>query len=409
MSNFLPELIARGYLQQCTNLEALTELLNSRKITVYVGFDCTAKSLHIGNLLQVMVARLIQQHGHRVIILIGDATTTIGDPTGRDEMRKILTATELEQNLQGIKHSLSKFLDFGDKPDQASMVSNSTWLKPISYLDFLLKYGKLISVNRMLTMESVKSRLAREQALSFLEFNYMLLQAYDFNHLYQEHDCVLQIGGSDQWGNIVSGIELIRKLHHKEVFGLTTPLITTSSGVKMGKSASGAMWMNEDLLSPYDYYQYWRNIDDNDLLRFANLYGEFTKEGLAELTNLEINAAKKMLAQRLTMMCHGEDAAKQAAETARRIFEEKQLDDHLKTIVVTAADLARSITISEILLAAGLAESRAAAKRLIKGGGCRINDDKIDDDNALNIEHYQGAKTLKISAGRKQHALIKIG
>ncbi|MES2214754.1 MAG: tyrosine--tRNA ligase, partial [Pseudomonadota bacterium] len=355
---FIEECISRGYYYQCTDLEALKKLTSTQKIAAYIGFDCTAKSLHVGNLMQMMILRLLQQHGHKPIVIVGGATSRVGDPTGKNEMRKVLTDEEFELNIAGIKKSLSKFITFGEGPSDAILLDNSSWLDKVGYMDFLRDFGGLISVNRMLSMESAKLRLASEQNLSFLEFNYMLLQAYDFYHLSKTYDCVLQIGGSDQWGNIVMGVELARKVTATEVFGLTTQLLATSSGVKMGKSLGGAVWVNEDMLSPYDYFQYWRNTEDLDVLRFAKLYSEWTEgelEVFSSLASLDINKAKKDLAHRLTALCHGEDAANDAQETARKVFEEGAVGDNLPVYLVSPDDLEKGIAASELFYVTGLA------------------------------------------------------
>lgn len=409
---FIQDFTECGYFYQCTNLEHLKHLTETTKIAAYVGFDCTAKSLHVGNLMQIMILRLLQQYGHKPIVIVGGATTKIGDPTGRDEARKILTDEELEQNIAGIRKSLAKFISFGNGESDAIIVNNADWLESVKYMDFLRDYGTLFSINRMLTMESVKLRLEREQSLTFLEFNYMLLQAYDFYHLHKKFNCNLQFGGSDQWGNIITGVELIRKLTGNEVYGITTPLLTTSSGAKMGKSATGAVWLNEDMLSPYDYYQYWRNCEDLDVVKFAKLYAEFTANEMQEFKELattDINAAKKLLAYSLTKLCHGKQAADLASETARKVFEEGEIDDNLATVNIDKERIEAGIAAFELFFAAGLAASKSDSRRLIRGGGAKINDQKIADENmVVNSSMLLDKEVLKLSTGKKKHLLVRI-
>ncbi len=409
---FIEEFISRGYYYQCTDLEALKQLTTNKKIAAYIGFDCTAKSLHVGNMMQIMILRLLQQHGHKPIVIVGGATSKVGDPTGKNEMRKTLSDEELAVNISGIKKSLSKFITFGDGPNDAMLLNNSIWLDNVGYMDFLRDFGSLISVNRMLTMESAKLRLEAEQSLSFLEFNYMLLQAYDFYHLSKTYDCVLQIGGSDQWGNIVMGVELARKVTGKEVFGLTTQLLTTSSGVKMGKSINGAVWVNEDMLSPYDYFQYWRNIEDPDVLRFAKLYSEWTDSELAAFSmsiSTNINQAKGVLAHRLTTLCHGIQAADHALDTARKVFEEGSIGRDLPVYFVTKKDLDQGIVASELFYSSGLTDSKSEAKKLIRGNGAKVNDVKIEDENLLITNaHLTQDGYIKLSVGKKRHLLARL-
>ncbi|HJD67969.1 MAG TPA: tyrosine--tRNA ligase [Rickettsia endosymbiont of Bembidion lapponicum] len=409
---FIEEFINKGYFHQCTDLERLTSITKGSKIAAYIGFDCTATSLHIGSLMQIMILRLLQKHGHKPIVIIGGGTSKIGDPSGKDEARKTITKEDIARNAEGIKKSLSKFIKFGDGESDAIMLDNAEWLDSLYYLDFLRDFGSHFSVNRMLTMDSVKLRLEREQHLSFLEFNYMLLQAYDFYYLSKHYNCSLQLGGSDQWGNIVMGADLTRKISSKEAFGMTTPLLTTASGAKMGKTAAGAVWLNEDLLSPYDYYQYWRNCEDADVVRFAKLYSELTKEELAEFENLankDINAAKKQLAYELTKLCHGEQEAKTALETAVKIFEQGQIDENLTTIVLEPEMLQAGITAFELFHKAGLATSKSEARKLIRGKGAKINDELVADENmVINTTFLLENNFIKLSAGKKRHILVKI-
>ncbi|WP_040255882.1 tyrosine--tRNA ligase [Rickettsia hoogstraalii] len=410
--SFIEEFINKGYFHQCTDLDRLTTITKETKIAAYIGFDCTATSLHIGSLMQIMILRLLQQHGHKPIVIIGGGTSKIGDPTWKDEARKILSKEDIAKNAEGIKKSLSKFIKFGEGESDAIMLDNTEWLDSLNYLDFLRDFGSYFSVNRMLTMDSVRLRLEREQHLSFLEFNYMLLQAYDFYYLSKHYNCSLQLGGSDQWGNIVMGADLIRKISGKEVFGMTTPLLTTASGAKMGKTAAGAVWLNEDLLSPYDYYQYWRNCEDADIVRFAKLYSELTQEELNKFESLaaeDINAAKKQLAYELTKLCHSEQAAKSALETAVKIFEEGQIDENLPTVVLEQEVLQAGISAYELFHEAGLASSKSEARKLIRGKGAKINDEVVADENMIiNTTFLLDKNVIKLSAGKKRHILVKV-
>jgi tyrosyl-tRNA synthetase len=410
-SDFLRDFIARGYFHQCTDLEGLDALACKGRITGYIGFDATADSLHVGSLVQIMLLRRLQQHGHRPIVLMGGGTTKIGDPSGKDDSRKLLTVADIDANIAGIRQIFTRFLHFGEGPSDAVMVNNADWLDGLAYIPFLRDYGRHFSVNRMLGFDSVKLRLEREQPLSFLEFNYMVLQAYDFLELARRRDCVLQMGGSDQWGNIVNGVELGRRAENRMLFGLTTPLITTAAGAKMGKTAAGAVWLNADRLSPYDYWQYWRDTADADVGRFLRM---FTDLPLAEIQRLEklegaeINAAKIVLATEATKMAHGEAAAAAATETARRTFGEGGAGDELPSIEVASADLARGIQAVELLHRTGLAASKSEARRLIKGDGARVNGETIVDETAvLTLAHVTREGYIKLSAGRKKHALVR--
>lgn len=410
--SFIQDFEDKGFLYQCTDMEKLKELMQTRKITAYIGFDCTASSLHVGSLMQIMILRLLQQHGHKPIVLIGGGTSKIGDPTGKDEARKTLTQEEIRQNAAGIKKSLSKFINFGTGQADAILLDNSEWLDSLNYLSFLRDFGSSFSVNRMLSMDSVKLRLDREQHMSFLEFNYMLLQAYDFYHLHKTYDCCLQIGGSDQWGNIVMGVDFTRKLTGGEVFGITTPLLTTASGGKMGKSVGGAVWLNEEMFSPYDYYQYWRNCEDQDVSRFAKLYCEFTPDLLSNfitLTKTDINKAKKQLAFNLTALCHGIKAAELALETSTKVFEQGGLDHNLPTIEIKQGKLESGIPAYQLLYDAGLVPSKSEGRKLIRGAGARVNNQTIQDENALiDLRFVLADNILKLSAGKKKHVLVKI-
>ena len=408
---FFEEFKKRGYFYQCTNELRLQQKEKEQKIVAYLGFDCTAQSLHVGNLMQVMILRLLQQYGHKPIVLIGGATTKIGDPTGKDEARKYLSDEEIVSNISGIKNSLSKFIKFGDGPSDAIMVNNSDWLEKVGYIQFLREMGRMFSVNRMLTMDSVKSRLEREQSLTFLEFNYMLLQAYDFYHLNKEFRCDMQLGGSDQWGNIVSGVELIRKVSGNESFGLTTPLLTTSSGAKMGKSVSGAVWLNEEQLSPYDYYQFWRNTEDNDVSKFARLYCEFSDQELIEFDDTvkhNINEAKKRLAYVATKLCHGEGKADKAQETAIRVFEKGEVGDDLPVIIIDKERIKMGIACYDLFFESGLASSKGDSRRLIRGNGAKINDKQIQYENLIIDGSFFDNGVIKLSLGKKKHVIVKI-
>ena len=406
---FFEEFKKRGYFYQCTNESSLEEKMNKQKIVAYVGFDCTAKSLHVGNLMQVMILRLLQQYGHKPIVLVGGATTKIGDPTGKEEARKYLSDSDIADNMIGIKESLSKFIKFGDGPSDAVMMNNSDWLENMGYIEFLRDMGRMFSVNRMLTMDSVRLRLDREQSLTFLEFNYMLLQAYDFYHLNKEHNCELQLGGSDQWGNIVTGVDLVRKVSGNESYGLTTPLLTTASGVKMGKSIGGAVWLNESEISAYDYYQYWRNTEDADVVKFAKLYCEFSDNELEEFEDLakdNINEAKKKLAYKVTSLCHGQKKAQNAMETAIKVFEEGALGDDLPSVNVELSRLEQGVSCLDLFLEAGLTASKGESRRLIRGKGAKVNGKQVVDENMILDHHYLIDGVIKLSAGKKKHALV---
>jgi tyrosyl-tRNA synthetase len=410
-SDFLREITRRGYVHQCTDPENLDALMSAGRATAYIGFDCTADSLHVGSLVPIMLLRWLQKTGHKPIVLMGGGTTKIGDPSGRDETRQLLTGQMIARNMAGIKRVFTQFLEFGEGPGDAIMVDNADWLDGLNYVSFLRDYGRHFSVNRMLTFDSVKLRLDREHPLTFIEFNYMVLQAYDFLELNRRHGCVLQMGGSDQWGNIVNGVELARRTDQTALYGLTTPLITTSSGAKMGKTAAGAVWLNEDRVSPYDYWQYWRNADDADVGRFLRLFTELPEDEIRRLEALrdaEINEAKKILASEATKLCHGAAAAEAAAETARRTFEEGRLGAELPTIEVARARLAAGIPAYELLREAGLSASNGEARRLIKGGGARINDAAIQGETrTVGPADLSPEGVIKLSAGKKRHALVR--
>ncbi len=413
LSEFINTVTERGYFHQCTDIEELDKRASKETITAYIGFDCTAPGLHAGSLLPIMLLRKLQQSGHKPIVLLGGGTTKVGDPSGKDQSRKMLSDDDIETNKLGIKAVFSKFITFGNGPTDAIMVDNDDWLKDLQYIPFLRDYGRHFSINRMMTFDSVKLRLDREQPLTFIEFNYMILQAYDFVELARRYNCSLQMGGSDQWGNIVNGVELGRRCDNLNLFGLTVPLLTTSSGAKMGKTTDGAIWLNDDMLSAYDYWQYWRNVEDGDVGRMLRLFTELPLreiEQLEQLPGAELNEAKKVLASETTKLCHGEDAAQAAADTARKTFEEGHADDGLPTVYVQAGDLARGIPVYELFRLAGLAASNGEARRLIKGGGGRLNDQRIDDETlTVSSEDRTETGAIKLSAGKKRHVLINTG
>ncbi len=410
-SQFLHEIEARGYLHQCSDIEALDAACDEAMITAYIGFDCTAPSLHVGNLLGIMMLRKLQLAGHKPIVLIGGGTTKVGDPSGKDETRKLLDDARIAENIKGIKQVFSRFLDFGDAPNAAIMVNNADWLNSLNYIDFLRDYGRHFTLNRMLSFDSVKLRLEREQPLTFLEFNYMIFQAYDYLELSRRHDCILQMGGSDQWGNIINGIELGRRVDRKQLFALTTALLTTSSGAKMGKSVSGAIWLNADMLPVYDYWQFWRNTEDADVGRFLRLFTELPLAEIEKLENAEgeqINEAKKILATEATAMAHGRAAAQKAAETARETFENRTASSGLPTVKIPAADLTDGLGVLTAFCTAGLAASNGEVRRLIKGGGARVNDKPLSDPNTrLGPDDLTPAGIIKLSIGKKRHVLLK--
>ncbi|MDH3475530.1 MAG: tyrosine--tRNA ligase [Rhodospirillales bacterium] len=409
-SDFLRTLEARGYIHQVTDGAELDALAVKGPITAYIGFDCTARSFHVGNLVQVMLLRWLQKTGHKPIVLMGGGTTKVGDPSGKDETRQLLSDKAIAANIASLKETFAQFLDFGEGPGDALMVNNADWLDDLAYIPFLREVGRHFTINRMLTFDSVKLRLEREHPLTFLEFNYMILQAYDFLELGRRHACVLQMGGSDQWGNIVNGVELGRRIDRRALYGLTSPLITTSSGAKMGKTAEGAVWLNEAELSAYDYWQFWRNTEDADVGHFLRLFTELPLDEIARLEALqgaEINEAKKLLADEATKLCRGAAAAKAAAETARQTFEQGRIGDELPSIEVPRAELEAGIAAFELLRRAGLAESNGAARRLIKGGGARLNDKVIAEELRQVALSDLDDGVIKLSAGKKRHALVR--
>ena len=410
-SEFLKTLISRGYMHQATNLDGLDRLAEQQPISAYIGFDCTANSLHVGSLIQIMMLRLLQRTGHKPIVLMGGGTTKVGDPSGKDEARPLLSDQDIEQNKQGIKKIFEKYLTFGDGPTDALMVDNAEWLDQLAYIRFLRDFGSHFSINRMMGMESVKLRLEREQNLSFLEFNYAILQAYDFLELRRRYGCSLQMGGSDQWGNIVSGVDLTRRVDQQEIFGLTSPLITTASGAKMGKTAAGAIWLNEDRLPVFDFWQFWRNTEDQDVGRFLRLFTELPESEISKLEALEgaeINQAKIILANEVTSLCHGADAARQAEQTARQSFSQGVIAEGLPTLDIDKAEMP-SLSVIDAFVQSGLAASKGEVRRLIRGGGARLNNQAIsDEDRLLLADDFDTDGRAQIAAGKKRRAILQL-
>ena len=403
-------MITRGFLQDCTDLQGLDEKLLEGCMPAYIGFDATADSLHIGSLIQIMMLRWLQRTGHKPLPLMGGGTTKIGDPSGKDESRQLITTEIINDNINGIQKVFEKYLSFGESSTDAKIINNAEWLDKLNYIEFLRDIGKHFTINRMISMESVKLRLDREQPLTFLEFNYMLLQAYDFMELNNRYDVSLQMGGSDQWGNIVNGIDLTRRLNKKSVFGLTTPLLTKADGSKMGKSANGAIWLNSDKLSPYEFWQFWRNTLDADVGKFLKLFTELPVsecERLGSLEGQEINEAKVILANEVTKLCHGEEAAINSNKTARKVFTEDGSDENLPTLEISNLEIIDGISFTQALVRTGLVSSGKEAKRIIAGGGAKLNDQVINDAGYM-IDAAELHKTPKISASKKKHALIKV-
>ena len=411
-SSFLKVMSERNFIHQVTDWKGLDALLSAKAMVAYIGFDCTADSLHVGSLVQIMMLRHFQKCGHRPIVLMGGGTTKVGDPSGKDDARQLLSDQEIEKNKSGIKAIFEKYLSFGDGPTDAIMCDNDEGLSGLEYIKFLREYGRHFSVNRMLSFDSVKLRLDREQPLSFLEFNYMILQAYDFLELSRRFDCSLQMGGSDQWGNIVNGVELARRIDQRSIFGLTTPLVTTASGAKMGKSAQGAIWLNSDRLSPYEFWQYWRNTDDEDVIHFLKLFTELPLDEITKLSALEgneLNEAKKILAHEVTRLCHGLDTANSAAESARRTFEEGSIGRDLPFIIINKNDLEEGVWVIEAMRNLSLIKSNGEGRRLIANGGARVNDRVIKDpEKHLKTPDVSTEGIIKLSVGKKRHALLKV-
>ena len=409
-NKFLIEMQSRGYLGHCTDLEKLEENCNNKSISGYIGFDCTASSLHVGSLLQIMILKLMQKHGHRPIVLLGGGTTLIGDPSGKDTTRKILKEKEIKKNIISIKRVFNKILDTSNKKTKPLFVNNSEWLKKLNYIKFLREIGSNFTINKMLTFDSVKLRLEREQSLSYMEFNYMILQAYDFYELFKKKNCILQIGGSDQWGNIVNGIELIRKMLQKESFGLTSPLITLASGAKMGKTEKGAIWLNEELLSPYDYWQFWRNTDDRDVMRFLNFFTELKTDDIIKICKDEknINNLKILLANEATKILHGEKASKKAEQTAKETFVGSGLSKNLPEIKLNSDNIKKGIKILDLISLNNIVSSKSEVRRLIQNKGLKINNLLVDSEKkVIQKEDFENG-ILKISLGKKRHYIVKI-
>ena len=407
MNKFLKEFKDRGYFYQCTSEKELSELLNNEKIKGYIGFDCTAESLHVGSLLQIMCLRLLQKHGHRPIVLLGGGTTRIGDPSGKDKTRKILNEKEIEKNIKSIEKILKKFLVTDNSKTKPIFVNNYSWLKKLNYISFLRDIGKHFTINKMLTFESVKTRLDREQSLSYMEFNYMILQAYDFLELNKKENCSLQIGGSDQWGNIVNGTELIKRHSSKQVYGLTTPLITLASGAKMGKTETGAIWLDEKLLSAYDYWQFWRNVDDRDVFKFLKMFTDLDVEEINKMINEDINQLKIKLANETTSMLHGERASRYAEQAAKEVFSGKSLGSNLPSIKISKKNLNKNIDIIELVVLSKLEKSKSEVRRLIKGNAVKLNDEIISDEKLIISDKFFQKDFLKLSIGKKRHFKIE--
>ena len=409
-SDFLRTLRDRGYIHQITHPEELDAAASTGLVTAYIGFDATAPSLHVGSLIQIMMLRRLQQAGHKPVVLMGGGTTKVGDPTGKDESRKLLSEADIAANIASIRTVFAKFLTFGDGPTDAVMVDNDEWLSKFGYVQFLRDYGVHFTVNRMLAFDSVKQRLEREQPMTFLEFNYMLMQSVDFLELSRSRNCLLQMGGSDQWGNILNGVELIRRVDHKPAFGLTTPLLSTASGAKMGKTAQGAVWLNADMRSPYDYWQFWRNAEDADVGRFLRLFTDLPLDEIARLEALDgaaINDAKKVLADEATRMLHGAEAAKAARDAAEKAFEQVALSEDLPTVEIPAAELAAGVQLARLAVTAGLAGSNGEARRLAQGGGLRLNDAQEMDANREITTADIVDGVIKLGAGKKKIVLLK--
>ena len=407
MNKFLKEFKDRGFFYQCTDENELSSLLDKKKMRAYIGFDCTAESLHVGSLLQIMCLRMLQKYGHQPIVLLGGGTTRIGDPSGKDKTRKILSEKEIEKNSTNIKKILKKFLDNNNKNTKPIFVNNFEWLKNLNYISFLRDIGKHFTINKMLTFESVKNRLEREQSLSYMEFNYMILQAYDFLELNKKQKCLLQIGGSDQWGNIVNGVDLIKRYSGNQAYGLTTPLITLASGAKMGKTETGAIWLDEKYLSPYDYWQFWRNIDDRDVFKFLNFFTDLSAEKIDKIKDEDINHQKIILANETTSMLHGKSAAKKSEETAKKTFSENSLGSALPSISIRKEQIQNNFTIIDLIIMSILEISKSEIRRLIKGNGVKINNKTINDEKLIINQKLFKENLIKLSLGKKRH--IKVG
>ncbi len=408
MNKFLKEFKDRGFFYQCTSEDELSKLLDKEKINGYIGFDCTAESLHVGSLLQIMCLRLLQKHGHRPIVLLGGGTTRIGDPSGKDKTRKILNEKEIDKNIKNIEKILKNFLDVKNPKTKPIFVNNYSWLKNLNYISFLRDIGKHFTINKMLSFDSVKTRLEREQSLSYMEFNYMILQAYDFLELNNKKNCTLQIGGSDQWGNIVNGVELIKRHSNKQAYGLTTPLITLASGAKMGKTEAGAIWLDKKFLSPYDYWQFWRNTDDRDVFKFLKFFTDLEIEEIENLQNKDINELKVLLANKTTAMLHGKKAAENSEQAANEAFSGNYLGANLPSIKIKSKDLAKQMSIMDLIILSKLENSRSEIRRLFKGNAIKINDELIEDEKLIIKNELFNENYLKLSIGKKRHIKIEL-
>ena len=408
MNKFLKEFKDRGFFYQCTSEDELSKLLDKEKINGYIGFDCTAESLHVGSLLQIMCLRLLQKHGHRPIVLLGGGTTRIGDPSGKDKTRTVLSEEEIEKNIRSIEKILKNFLDITDPETKPIFVNNYSWLKDLNYISFLRNIGKHFTINKMLSFDSVKTRLEREQSLSYMEFNYMILQAYDFLELNKKENCVLQMGGSDQWGNIVNGVDLIKRHSNKQAYGLTTPLITLASGAKMGKTESGAVWLDKKFLSPYDYWQFWRNIDDRDVLKFIKIFTDIHINEIEKIKNNNINELKILLANKATEMLHGEQEAKNIEETAKQTFADNSMGDNLPSISISEKELKKKITFIDLIILSNLESSKSEIRRLIRGNGVKINNQVITDEKLIVTKDLFQNNLIKLSLGKKRHIKVEL-
>ena len=408
--SFLEEFKQREYFNQCTDFDSLNNLMNSKPIRAYIGFDCTAKSLHVGSLLQIMCLRMLQKYGHQPIVLLGGGTTRIGDPSGKEETRKILSDKEIESNIKNIQKVFNIFLKSNNTKTKPIFVNNYKWLGKLNYIKFLREIGKHFTINKMLSFDSVKLRLDREQSLSYMEFNYMILQAYDFLELNKNKNCVMQIGGSDQWGNIVNGVELIKRYSSKQSFGLTTPLITLASGAKMGKTEKGAVWLDKALLSPYEYWQFWRNTDDRDVIKFLKMFTDLSIKKINEIKNKNVNDLKITLANEATSMLHGKSAAETAEQTARKTFVSGSIGEDLPTLKVSKKEIENGVNIVDLVVFSKLLVSKSEVRRTIKNRGIKINNEIIEDQNLqILLKDFKNQNFLKLSLGKKKHVIIKIG
>ena len=408
MNKFLKEFKDRGFFYQCTNEDELSKLLDKEKINGYIGFDCTAESLHVGSLLQIMCLRLLQKHGHKPIVLLGGGTTRIGDPSGKDKTRIILDEEEIKKNIKNIEKILKKFLDTKDQKTKPIFLNNYSWLKNLNYISFLRDIGKHFTINKMLSFDSVKTRLEREQSLSYMEFNYMILQAYDFLELNKKENCTLQMGGSDQWGNIVNGVDLIKRHSNKQAYGLTTPLITLASGTKMGKTESGAVWLDKKFLSSYDYWQFWRNIDDRDVLKFLKIFTDLDINEIEKIKNNDINELKILLANKAKEMLHGKQEAVDSEKTAKQTFIDNLMGDNLPSVSISEKELKNKITVIDLIILSKLESSKSEIRRLIKGNGIKINNQVIVDEKLIITKDLFQDNLIKLSSGKKRHIKVKI-